>query len=659
MALVRLMIDKEIEHAKELTDVFRKDKSRVFHVFQSTVMKRMHYAEILHPLLDTEVPETLLAVVEKLTNDLDVRFVFSMADNPRGRDQAEREAEILTARENFRIFMLEGHSFSAKKKSNQADGDGKTDDQRAGFQTAVQRVKLPSMLQQIFSHALVQINARQFSLPKGAMVPDELVVLDPLLYLFVEAILVPVFRKLEFYAGPRTRLTKSAEKAKPKGAINNNMVKLADFLDKMMDGSFDDDKAMAGIVRQLKPKMLKLMKTYAEGEDSLETNLLVDVFQSHFQLEEQSVSIRVSDLLQLSNMLHTHTNKLRLTQSDEMEKLSRKIGQWNDTVLQKVRARDTYQNFTMRERFLLSEKCDGLTFCRVSKCPVPPYLTAGGSDDKDEVLRRYVPPTAPWVDLEMLFAKLPPLASSDFVSLRAEFLEQQSAAKEKTPPDFGLADNITRGMNAIDALLQEESLPKAVLKLMSNSLSERDSHRRLLAEADVGLGEVEKVQSAHYEVVLHAERCTEDLLKFAMKPQLNALLLELGAVAFPEVIKKMKPLQKVDPTKLVSAGCTFSPTAKYPLKKLQRDGVCTQIQIAPDMQKKVEITMQTTTDGGVKVVVSLAGKQARSLRRFQIPQDAVSELKRAAAGTEVTFDNSFITFSSPNLHKLLDKLSKG
>merc|ERR1712072_1558533 len=175
----------------------------------------------------------------------------------------------------------------------------------------------------------------------------------------------------------------------------------------------------------------------------------------------------MGDLLQLSNMLHTHTNKLRLTQSDEMEKLARRIGQWSDAVLQRMQAKDTYQNFTMRERFLLLDKCDGLTFCSVSKCPVPPYLTAGGSDDKTEVLRRYVPPTAPWVDLEMLFAKLPPLASTDFLSLRAEFVEAQNAAKEKTPPDFGLADNITKGMNAIDALLQEESLPKSVLKLMS------------------------------------------------------------------------------------------------------------------------------------------------------------------------------------------------
>ena len=36
-----------------------------------------------------QVPDTLLGIVEKLTNDLDIRFTFTMADEPRGRDQAE------------------------------------------------------------------------------------------------------------------------------------------------------------------------------------------------------------------------------------------------------------------------------------------------------------------------------------------------------------------------------------------------------------------------------------------------------------------------------------------------------------------------------------------------------------------------------------------
>ena len=47
------------------------------------------------------MPDTLLGIVEKLTNDLDIRFTFTMADEPRGRDQAEQEAEIMAARDSF------------------------------------------------------------------------------------------------------------------------------------------------------------------------------------------------------------------------------------------------------------------------------------------------------------------------------------------------------------------------------------------------------------------------------------------------------------------------------------------------------------------------------------------------------------------------------
>jgi hypothetical protein len=300
-----------------------------------------------------------------------------------------------------------------------------------------------------------------------------------------------------------------------------------------------------------------------------------------------------------------------------------------------------------------------MTFCKASKCPVPPKLTASGSDDKTEILRKYVPPTAPWTELEALFHELPPLTSTDFPTLREEFQDQQNSAKEKTPPDFALADAITKGMKSIDALILEESHPKAVLKLMSNSLSDRDAHRTLLAESEIGLEAVEVTRQRHYDLITGAERHTADLLKFAMNLQLPPQLTELGAATFPEMKRKMEQIRKVDPTKLVEAGCTFSPTATYPLMKLKSQGVITQVKLPADLHKKCSLTLQTTSDGGVKVVVSLTGKQARSLRRFEIAKDSVAELKRASAGSEVPLDGGFLTCSAPHLHRLLQKLSSG
>merc|ERR1719375_314494 len=98
---------------------------------------------------------------------------------------------------------------------------------RKGFQSAIKKMNLPPMLRAIFGHAAREIQKRQFPLPKDRQnIPDELVILDPLLYLFIMGIMVPILRKLDDFAGPRTRLTKSTEKIK-QPAIKTNMVRIA------------------------------------------------------------------------------------------------------------------------------------------------------------------------------------------------------------------------------------------------------------------------------------------------------------------------------------------------------------------------------------------------------------------------------------------------
>merc|ERR1719161_220900 len=655
LTLIRLMIDKEIEHAKTLADVFRKGKSRVFNVFSRLALKYMFYGDVVRPMLDSEDPDTLLSLIAKLTSEQELRIAFTVdqVQAKRGMDSGEKEAELLSQKELFRTLMLEGF-LEVRKGAEEG-----TAEIRKGFQTAIKKINLPPMLRAIFGHAAREIQKRQFPLPKDRQnIPDELVILDPLLYLFVMGIIVPILRHLDDFAGPRTRLTKSMEKVK-QPVIKSNMLRIADYLEMMMTGKDENDKSLQNVTRQLMPKMMKVMKTFTEDEDHLETDSLIDVFQSHFSLEEQTVSIRISDCLNITNMIHDYMNKLRLTQNDEVERLCRKIGIWQENVIASVTGpgKDTFHNFRMRVRFLLVEGDSEFTFCPASKCPVPPRLTAGGSDSKAEILRKYLAPDAAWRQLEPLFGELPPLSSSDFLSLKTEFLEQQQLAKERTPPNYALADTITQGLLAIDDLIEEESAPESVLALMSNALSERDAQRRMLCETEKGIQAIEKVKKGHYGHIKTAERYMEDLVKFSMKLDVPQELKDLGAQAFPEVFARLRIVRKVDPTKLVEAGCSFAPTQAYELKKLRKQGVCKTCALPEDMQKNAVVTMQTTGSGFVKVVVSLQGKTSKSIRRFEIPAEEISELKRAVAGTELKLDGGFMVCSATHLHLLLQKLS--
>ena len=111
-----------------------------------------------------------------------------------------------------------------------------------------------------------------------------------------------------------------------------------------------------------------------------------------------------------------------------------------------------------------------------------------------------------------------------------------------------------------------------MLALMSNALSERDAQRRMLEKTEDGTKTIEKVKKDHYMHIKTAERYMEDLVKFAMKLDLPPQLKDLGAQAFPEVFNRLSQIRKVDPTKLVEAGCSFAPTATYELKKLRKQG---------------------------------------------------------------------------------------
>jgi len=177
----------------------------------------------------------------------------------RGMDSGEKEAELLSQKELFRTLMLEG--FPEMRKGGVEEG---TAEIRKGFQTAIKKINLPPMLRAIFGHASREIQKRQFPLPKDRQnIPDELVILDPLLYLFVMGIIVPILRQLDDFAGPRTRLTKSMEKVK-QPVIKSNMVRIADYLEMMMTGTDENDKSLQNITRQLMPKMMKVMKSFTE-----------------------------------------------------------------------------------------------------------------------------------------------------------------------------------------------------------------------------------------------------------------------------------------------------------------------------------------------------------------------------------------------------------
>ena len=69
------MVDKEIEEAKNLGQVFDRKMSRVFHVMSNFALNQVHYDEIVHPLMDTTREGSLL---DRIFQETERGAVFSL-----------------------------------------------------------------------------------------------------------------------------------------------------------------------------------------------------------------------------------------------------------------------------------------------------------------------------------------------------------------------------------------------------------------------------------------------------------------------------------------------------------------------------------------------------------------------------------------------------
>lgn len=138
-----------------------------------------------------------------------------------------------------------------------------------------------------------------------------------------------------------------------------------------------------------------------------------------------------------------------------------------------------------------------------------------------------------------------------------------------------------------------------------------------------------------------------------------------GREAFPEVQRirqRMTQGRKVDPKSLASKGCSFAPRAEYKYKDLSKLNVMRIEKVDDEMAKKLWVTLQSTSSGGVKVTITFSqgGKKAanqRTLRRFDITQEQLSDMKRATAESgAMDFENGLL--SCPNQQKMYELLQK-
>eukprot|EP00746_Dinoflagellata_sp_MGD_P127786 gnl/MRDRNA2_/MRDRNA2_62284_c0_seq1.p1 gnl/MRDRNA2_/MRDRNA2_62284_c0~~gnl/MRDRNA2_/MRDRNA2_62284_c0_seq1.p1 ORF type:complete len:1029 (+),score=232.41 gnl/MRDRNA2_/MRDRNA2_62284_c0_seq1:461-3088(+) len=645
MAMLKLMINKEIEHAKKPSELFHWDTSRVFAIFQNFALKPLHYKEVVHSLMDSTntgtrrdsqgklQEETVFAKLKKASDRHEVFALtkaeyFAGMEGDEAKDASEKTAEFNSNLEKFRDFMT------------------------AEFLTSVRAYPLANNLRKLLSHSLTEIQRRQFTLDaSGLNVPPELKICEPLMYLHVMGILIPIFSEPKVYAGKQVGLAKCVGDSS-RAEVCNNLKRVMEFLSRMMypedspkGFAKKDHQLLISIAKNIKSTLLAYVKEQCVFIDNIDTQVTIDVYTSHFDRRKHIVTVQTSDLLKLSNMLKMYENKLRLTEKDAVEELIAKIGNWDDAMVQEAEKNNQLHNFVMNSRFLFHTKA--MVICKTSHCPVPPALSAGGAvkgEGTVEVVNSYIPedPNDPRCVLEELFRDLPEIHVTNFVEMQEEFSKMMKKYSSSNPPDFDMTNRLSVGLEKLQELQTVEAHAEDVLQFMSDGLTARDKHRQYLKEVLDGKQVISAAQQAYNNEIKSAAVQLHSMTRFSMDLQLPETLVERSqhanaSLKFTEVNAKIRKLRSFDPASMPE-GCSYAPSAAYMFSKLKKDKTLISCEaVAPEMLKKLQFTFRSTASGGVDVIVNIVqGKALNQVSRFKISAEEIQQMKRMEKGAEST-----------------------
>jgi len=663
MALLKLIISKEVEGAKVQEHVLHPKRSRAFHLMSNFALKSIYYEDLVHPFLDhTRKPSdkskpangSLLHCVDVAVTKRQERYALSLQQFERlvgpNREKQEIAQEFTASLEKFKDFMA--NDFLQSIEFN-----------------------LPENIQKLFHSVLTCIRERKFQVSqKDITIAKELQQCESLLTLYLEGIVLPILENMDKYGGPETFLEPCTNHL-----ALENMLRIAEFLRRgfVVEGgpgvALDPqrEKFLMSVARQIKPGMLRYLMDQATAcPDDIETKLTEDLYASHFSLTKHTVALRTTDLLTLSNLIGTYATKIRLTGQDAVEALVRKIGYWDDAAFKSVRGEnDVMNNLTINKRWLFTHK--QMVICRTSRCPVPSSLSTSALDDvsiKTEIVKRFNEldrTEEPRCVLEGLFNRLPMLESDTMVELREEFLRYQHVYSQSTPPDFEMSEELRLGVTILEARIQEEASVAELLDFMTENLISRNKHKSYLESVDVGKKGIFRAKEKYDEDLRNAWIQVKAALNFAITLQLPSEFEKVAregsrVLTFMELGEKEQRFQMPD-------GCSMDPTATYKLSTLKNKGVVKKLMTTDhggeQLLKNLTLTFRATSSGGVDVMAHLHLHKNGSFlyKRFHISEQEL-QIMAVGSGTDkdrgVAIGDGFLLVGPTEFRELVKTFSR-
>ncbi|KAF8821017.1 regulator of chromosome condensation (RCC1) repeat-containing protein [Cardiosporidium cionae] len=316
----------------------------------------------------------------------------------------------------------------------------------------------------------------------------------PIVKTLLCAIIVPLFRDSDYF------IEKCGYACLPSdGSLQHNLRTVSVFIEMACCNTLNKLSSwflLKTIADNFFVEVLPSIRHHCSVVDSLDANLVLDIYRTHLDLDESFITIRSDKLAALLNACKIHEARLNLSAHDPVSKLIKNIGDGcippvDEKSMHFCKINPLWYTYRANRRYILYEP--NLVFCALTGAPVPQFLSPRQQPYQKKgqrlmsLLLRYVPPDKyePRLVIQECLKKCPLIKGNNWQKLQKELGLIAEYATSLRPPNYELANLVHAAGKSIEDVASKSFSSQDVQRWISEGILERKHHRNYLKNVQV------------------------------------------------------------------------------------------------------------------------------------------------------------------------------
>eukprot|EP01071_Lankesteria_metandrocarpae_P003567 Lankesteria_metandrocarpae@DN3042_c0_g1_i1.p1 len=610
LAMAKAVAESEVQRCPDLTYLFAPSSSVFVHILGMYATKEPVMREYAPLFFDATLPNSLLSVMH----------------NAKGVYFAMEPEKIASVTGKTGVDEVKAEFYKSVEVLKNA------------LLNLAGSFKLPAGIALLLKHAYASIQERKFSVDFGDGSGSGLYLLiKPLVRVLFQGAVSRILLNSKSYM-------QSMMFPVPEDAFRMefNFYTLGTFFNTGFNTDFLELRAgivFREIFHEFSATMMNSIWTQMNIPDFGVVELTMSLYVSHFNWEDQHITIKSDDLLRLVNLLKAYEAHLNQSAFDPVADVVKKIAKGRNVpfapeAIAIVQRAAKYHNLRVNNRFLLTDK--NVVFDATTKTPVPQRLglrqQAHTKDGQSymSLLHRYVPPDDhdPNYVFQRTLEKCLPVRSSTFPKLRKEFLELQELCSRREPPDYDQAKLVGAAAKICEAMSSNDTPPADVMRWIGEGIQARKRQRLYLTM----IQEMDQVlsQSARaYEFRIEKKKEAIGSALMSLLTMEEPITAKANAVNLRLKFDTLRPLCDAAVAELDAVGGARA-TATVSMMELRQKHVVCYSSLELEVQRNTKATFTSVSEGGWQIQLVFSNKKgSRTVGQFEISPLLMEDIKKA------------------------------